>query len=324
MSRALLTTYRRQAHRCLTSSARSFSSLQTDPSKLVHGLTKEKVEADANLQNYLKANFPEAFEEQRKEEQKTQQKDEGLKLAKDSGDVAVETKGDPERNIRTLTCYLRDPKLEEGSRVCKRMRYVDRMIPGLLYGSDPNLGLFSHQPESKTFIKTPWKFLQAELDRYRRSFESRVYELTVLESPDDDSEGTVHRVVPKNVQRHPVKEAIYCANFCRYHAGRPLKIPIVYINEEESYTLKRDGFIIPIQRFVECFVEDGAPIPERIELECTGLQFKNVIRVDRLILPDGVRFSERVLKRGNDFIVGVVSGKSRGEAIEAEGEEAEA
>jgi large subunit ribosomal protein L25 len=174
------------------------------------------------------------------------------------------------------------------------------------------LGIFSHQPESKTFIKTPWRVLQRELDRYHRGFESRVYDLTVLESPDDDSGGTVHRVIPKNVQRHPVMSSIYCANYCRYHAGRPIKIPLVYINEEESPVLKRDGFIVPIQRSVECFVEDGVPIPEKLELECTGLRYKQVVRRDRVLLPDGVRFSDRVIKKGDLFIIGVVFGKNDG------------
>jgi len=177
--------------------------------------------------------------------------------------------------------------------------------------------VYSHQPESKTFIKTPWRYIQSETERYHRHFESRVYDLTVYQSPDDDV-GEVHRVLPRDVQRHPWKTGIfYCVNYCRYHAGRPIKIPVVYINEEESNALKHDGFIVPIQRYVECFVDDGVPIPERIELECTGLKFKEVIRTDRLIVPDGVRFSDRVLERGREYIVGVVFGKGRDEKEEA-------
>ena len=286
--------------------ARSLSSLKQDPSKFISGLTWAQVESNPSIAAYLKANFPEAYEEQKD----TTESDGAAEVR------AEDTKGaatiESSHNIRTLTCYLRDTKAEEGSRSCRRLR-GERMIPGLLYGGDPTLGIYSQQPKSKTFIKTQWKLLQSELDKYHRSFESRVYDLTVLESPDDDSEGEVHRVVPKNVQRHPLKSTVFCANFCRYHAGRPLKIPLDYINEEESPILKRDGFIIPIQRFVEIFVEDGAPIPEKIELECTDLKFKEVIRLDRLILPEGVRFSDRVLEKGDDLILGVVSGKSREE-----------
>jgi hypothetical protein len=115
-----------------------------------------------------------------------------------------------------------------------------------------------------------------------------------------------------------VQSSIYCANFCRYHAGRPIKLPIIQINEEESPALKREGFIVPIQRYVECIVEDGVSIPEALELECTGMVTKEVIRLDRIILPDGIQVSDHVRKRGDEFIIGVVFGKSRGSAEEEE------
>jgi ribosomal protein L25 (general stress protein Ctc) len=285
--------------------ARGLSSLRQDPSIFVQGLTKAKSETDDVTLAYLQANYPIAFQE--KAEQQP-----SVPIFK-SNDFESKTVPDVsyELNIRPLTCYLRDSEKEAGSRSSEWLR-EEKMIPGLLYGGDPSLGIRSDQPESKILIKTPWRLLQAELDRYHRSFESRVYDLTILEHPDDDSSGTVHRVIPQSVQRHPVKETIYCANFCRYHAGRPIRLPLVYVNEEESPALKRDGFIIPIQRYVECFVGEGTPIPERLELECTNLQFKEVIRVDRLLLPDNVRLSDRVLKRGDDFILGVVHGKNRG------------
>jgi hypothetical protein len=89
---------------------------------------------------------------------------------------------------------------------------------------------------------------------------------------------------------------------------------VAYVNEEESPALKRDGFILPLKRYIECFVEDGAPIPERLDLECSGLRFKDVIRKDRVALPDGVRFSDRVERRGREFLIGVVFGRSRGAA----------
>ena len=71
---------------------------------------------------------------------------------------------------------------------------------------------------------------------------------------------------------------------------------------------------MPIQRRIECFVDADAPvIPTALELECTGLQFGSVVRTDRLILPPGVRLSDRVLARGDDYIIAVVDGKGRGD-----------
>jgi Ribosomal protein TL5, C-terminal domain/Ribosomal L25p family len=235
------------------------------------------------------------------------------------------------RNIRPLTAYLRDVIHEEGSRNCYKLRKKEQMIPGVIYGGNPFLNISSHNPDSKIYVKTPIRNLQREIDRYHRTFESRVYDLTIYPTSSHDNmiqepgEGMVHRVTPHNLQRHPVHDTVYyCVNFLRYHPERPLQIPITYINEEESAALKRDGFIVPIQRYVECLIEDNVDIPEKIELECTGLNYKDVIRTDRFIVPDGVRLSDRVMKKGKEFIVGVVFGKSRGAIAKEEEEKAAA
>jgi ribosomal protein L25 (general stress protein Ctc) len=314
MSHKALPLYRTMRP-CVPRAIRCFSSagsLKKDPSKLVYGVTKEKMESNPAIADFVSANFPEAFKDS--ESSKYDESEGPLGVgAEESAYVArkaARVEIDYPLNIRPLSTYIRDDANEEGSRRSRYMRW-EGMIPGLVYGGNPNLGIFAHQPDSKVYIKTPWKALQKELDRYHRSFESRVYDLTVLEGPDD-TEGNVYRVMPQNVQRHPVMSTIYCANFVRYHAERPIKIPIVQINEEESPALKRDGYIVPIKRYVECLVEEGASIPERLELECTGLQSKEVIRLDRIILPDGVRVSDRVRKTGNEFIIGVVFGRGKG------------
>jgi large subunit ribosomal protein L25 len=294
----------------------SKAATTNDPGQLVSGLTQEQVEASPEIAEFLKSNFSEGDEEQ-----------EGLsiplELWKEYGyderdfSPAEDTQyGEPRidkglgsaeqqaLNIRKLSTFLRNQEQEKGTRDCHDLR-DDFIIPGIMYGSDPTRDIFSRDKSTRILVKTPWGELQRELDRFHRRFESRVYDLTVYED-ESDTEGTVHRIMPRDVQRHPVKGEVYCANFLRYHAGRPIKIPIVYINEEESPALKRDGFIIPVNKFVECMVEEGAPIPEALELECTGLQVKDVIRLDRLIFPDGVTPSRRVDQE--TFVIGPVAG----------------
>lgn len=326
----LWTTFRGLTHR--QTPLRWFSSrvserLKVDPSTLVAGVTKERLDADEALAEYMRSNFPDAFEAVDDSSEKEEEIDFG-NLILDPYEKRVAKRHDEKvrirkeraaqekdrvypRNIRQLTSILRNPKREDGTRNCKRLRYDDKMVPGILYGGDPTLGIYSHQDTSKTWLKTPWPLLQRELDRYNHAFESRVYELTVKENMDDES-GTVHLVTPQNVQRHPLLDWIYCANFLRYHPGRPLKLPIRYINEEESPALKREGFMIPILRFIECFVEEGADIPESIDLECAGILMRQVARKDRLIIPEGVRLSDRVLAK-KDLVIGVVQGGGRDE-----------
>jgi large subunit ribosomal protein L25 len=291
-----------------------------DPSKLVSGITKERLESDPELAEYMKANFPDKFAATDGEGVKDidvdididallgrKPKVEDVKSTGYQKKVAIVYP----RNIRPLTTYFRDPNRDDGTRNSKRLRYHEGLIPGLLYGSDPYKEIYSHQQESKIFVKTPWKLLQSELDRYHRKFESRVYNLTILNGPDDDTGGNKLLVTPQNVQRHPVMSTIYCVNFLRYHPRRPLLIPIRFINQEESVALKRDGYIVPIKRHLECLIEDGADIPESIDVDCNGLQVRQVVRLNKLIIPEGVTISKRVLKRADDFIAGIVYGKGQ-------------
>lgn len=310
-------------------SIRSVSSKLEDPSKLVAGLTAEDVEANPQISEFLQSNFG---DEEVDITSGIQIPAEVLKeFGIEDNDVATPEKkyGDPRTdsglgnaeqqslNIRVLKTYLRS---EDGSRVCRRLRN-NSMIPGILFGGDPTSNVLSSDSASKLLLKTPWPELQRELDRYHRRFESRVYDLTVYED-ESDTEGTVHRVVPSSVQRHPVQGSIYCANFLRYHAGRPLKIPLTFINKEESQALKRDGYIIPVKKHVECFVEEGVPIPDVLEVECTGLKLKDVIRIDRLIFPDGVKPID-TLDLSN-FVIGPVrGGRGAATAIDGDGKESE-
>lgn len=291
--------------------ARCFSAdpLQ-EPSKFVEGLTAEDVEKDEEIAAFMKANFL------------PNEDDSGFFSAVEETtetvveDVVLEESGANALNIRKIHCFIRDGVDEEGSRRCQTIR-DNHEIPGLLYGGDPTQNISSKDPSSKILVKTPWAVLQRELDLYHRSFQSRVYDLTIF-ADESDKEGTVHRVLPTSVQRHPIQHKLYCTNYLRYHPLRPINIPIKYVNEEESPAMKRGGFIAPVSRYVSCLVEDGVPIPESLELECTGLELKDVVRLDRISFPDGVRISKRV--KPDRFLVGTVFGQ-RGAKAAVEEEE---
>lgn len=286
-------------------------AVKENPSKYVQGITAEQIEKDEELAAFLAANFgdsvqpeaaaaavevPDEFDNEEETEEETEE------------DVATKELNRKREalNIRTLHCVRRDPVKEEGSRRCRELR-DQRMIPGLLYGSDPNQGIKSTDHSSKIFVKTPWNLLQRELMLFHHDFESRVYDLTVYENPDEE-EGVVHRVLPRDMQRHPYQNKLYCINYLRYYPGRPVKIPIRYINEEESPALKRGGFIAPVSRYLECVIDDEqVPIPTHVNLECTDLRLKDVVRMDRIIIPEGVRPSKKV--NPAKFLVGTVFGR---------------
>mmetsp|Transcript_707 Transcript_707/g.1238 ORF Transcript_707/g.1238 Transcript_707/m.1238 type:complete len:328 (+) Transcript_707:131-1114(+) len=286
----------------------SFSTqVNDDPSTLVAGVTADDLEKKSAMANYFAANFPEyrsagfSSSEISGISREDQSSDDDIDTHEDS---QVGQKIESPLNIRYLSCYKRT---EEGSRMCVRLREYYNLIPGVIYGSDSTQNILSIDPSSRILVKTPWEQIQREMDLFTyHNFESRVYNLTVYEDESDD-EGVVHRVVPANVKHHPVLHKIYCCNFLRYFPGKPIKIPLVYINEEESGALKRGGFVVPLNRHVTCIVDEGVRIPDAIEVDCTNLNLKDVIRMDRLIFPDGVRAGKKQYK--DRFLVGTVFGR---------------
>jgi len=277
-----------------------------DPSTFVTGVTTDDIKNDPALAEYFAVNFPEYGKEVQTPVSTETDADAELE---DEDDF------DSPLNIRLLSGYKRS---EEGSQPCYRLRDHHQLVPGIIYGSDPTQNILSIHASSKILVKTPWEQIQREMDLFTyHNFESRVYDLTVFED-DDDEEGVVHRVTPANVQHHPVQQKIYCCNYLRYFPGRPVNIPIEYINEEESAALKRGGFVVPQSRHVSCIVEDGVPIPESIEMDSTGLRLKEVIRLDRLIFPEGVKASKRV--KEDRFLVGTVFGRNADAGPEEEEE----
>jgi hypothetical protein len=126
-------------------------------------------------------------------------------------------------------------------------------------------------------------------------------------------------VIPTDLQMHPVDHTAFCLNFIRYHPGKPIRLPIRTINEEESPAMKRGGFIAFTNKTIECLIDENAVVPEYIPLECSGLRQKDVVRRDRLVLPEGVVISPRV---SEDYLLGSVFGaKGGGGAVVEEEDE---
>jgi len=137
-------------------------------------------------------------------------------------------------------------------------------------------------------------------------FLGRVYTLNLFHN-ENDLEGITMKVTPGDIQYHPILEKIYCVNYIRYYPGRVLDIPLEYVNTDDSPTIKRGGFIAPVSRTVKCIIQRGVEVPESIHVDCTCLELGDVVRIDRLIFPDGVILDEQIKK--DRFLVGTVFGK---------------
>jgi len=217
-------------------------------------------------------------------------------------------------NIRNLPAFLRERRggdggVDEGSNRCRVLRQ-EGMIPGLIYGREyHNQKMSDGGRVERVFVKTPENFIQREVDKFAWYWQYRVYRLCL-----EGQEPLL--VTPADCNEHPVYNMFFCINYRRYYPGRSIKLAVKYVNEEDSPLLKRGGFIIPLKRMVNVVIEDGVPIPDFLGIDCTGLKRKNVVKLDRLILPDGIKICKTVDQE--NFMFGTTRGKRTEPAVVVE------
>lgn len=81
-------------------------------------------------------------------------------------------------------------------------------------------------------------------------------------------------------------------NFLRYRPGTHLRIPIDFVNAEESQDIKRGSYVVGVREYLEC-VCDGA-VPKSIVLDLSKAQKGDIYRVSSLELPQRVRPAKNV------------------------------
>jgi large subunit ribosomal protein L25 len=104
-------------------------------------------------------------------------------------------------------------------------------------------------------------------------------------------DGEDHRVLPRDVQFHPVSDAPLHVDFLRFSADHRITVmvPVNFVNDEESPGLKRGGVlnIVRHQLEVQCTADN---IPEVFEISLEGCDIGDSIHASIVGLPDGVEF----------------------------------
>jgi large subunit ribosomal protein L25 len=138
-----------------------------------------------------------------------------------------------------------------------------------------------------------------------------------------DVKGQTVRVLPRDVQVHPVTDDPLHADFVRVSAGASIEVevPVVFINEDVSPGLKRGGVLNIVRREVEllCPVDS---IPGEITLDLKDADIHDSLHISQVSLPEGVH--PAIADR--DFTIATISPPTlmteADEAEEAEGEAA--
>ena len=107
---------------------------------------------------------------------------------------------------------------------------------------------------------------------------------------DIDIDGRTERVIPRDVQREPVRDFIIHVDFLRLgkNATITVDVPVHFINHEASPGLKAGGVLNIVRHEIEmaCPAES---IPEIIEVDLAGYEMGDSIHISAVALPAGVK-----------------------------------
>ena len=174
-------------------------------------------------------------------------------------------------------------------------------VPGVVYGEKKEQLMFSLEARA----------LRRELQNPR--FYSTLCSLEIG--------GKSIRVLPRDVQLHPVSDEPVHADFVYVSKGAAVtvEVPVLFLNEDSCPGLKRGGVLNVVRREVELVCPADA-IPEKVVLDLGEADIGDSLHYSNVIAPDNVEptITER------DFTIATIAAPSGGtgdEGAEGEGEE---
>ena len=199
----------------------------------------------------------------------------------------------------TLAAEARSSAGKGASRAARRAGRV----PGMIYGGT--------EPPQPILVGRRELTLEYE----KGAFSSRLIDLAI--------DGQNASVLPREIQAHPVTDAIIHVDFLRVTSETTINVMVtmIFTDEEESPGLKRGGVVNVVRHQVEFRCRADA-IPDSISASLAGLDIGDGIHISDITLPDGV---EPVIS-DRDFTVATVAAPTihvEEEEEKPEGEEGE-
>ena len=107
---------------------------------------------------------------------------------------------------------------------------------------------------------------------------------------DVEIDGRKERVIPRDVQREPVRDFLIHVDFLRVgkNASITVEVPVHFVNHEASPGMKAGGVLNIISHEIELSCPADS-IPEAIEIDLTGYEMGSSIHISAVKLPAGVK-----------------------------------
>lgn len=187
-----------------------------------------------------------------------------------------------------------------GKGVARSLRREGK-IPGIIYGGNGG----------EIAIATSFNDLNKEY--LKGHFTSKVVEL--------DVDGKTQRVLPRDVQVHPVTDFPLHVDFQRLEEGKKIEVgvPVIFKNAERSPGLKRGGVLNIVRRDIQLLCEPDK-VPSRLVFDLQGLQIGQSLHVSNVSIPDGCE--PTITDR--DFTIATITGRGKAAKLDDEAAEAEA
>lgn len=181
-----------------------------------------------------------------------------------------------------------------GTGPARALRRQD-MVPGIIYGDN----------QAPQMIAVDSKALCKEYES--SNFFSKVFTLEINNKKQ--------QVIAKDIQLHPVSDAPLHVDFQRVNKDSKVNVavPVTFINEDKSPALKRGGALNVIIHALEIICSPHA-IPEKLEVDLTGVEMNHSILIKHLKLPEGAKAAHGVRDNVLATIVAPSSTEAEGTA----------
>lgn len=203
-----------------------------------------------------------------------------------------------------MTILMAETRDGGGKGPARALRRAGR-VPAVIYGDQKDQQMVSLEARA----------LRRELTNPR--FFSTLYSLEVG--------GKAERVLPREIQQHPVTDHPLHADFIRVARGATVTVTVqvVFLNEETCPGLKRGGVLNVVRREIE-LVCPADLIPAEITLDLGEADIGDSLHISQATLPEGVvpTITDR------DFTIATIASPTLAveeeETEDVEGEEGEA